>query len=74
MEDSYFLLWIILWVECFWRRCQQKMGSSWIAAVSRNFWAASLVLITICTVIGYVSTITFEAPDYEKIFQFGRKK
>ncbi|MCI9270901.1 MAG: hypothetical protein HFH11_07100 [Dorea sp.] len=50
------------------------MGSSWIAAVSRNFWAASLVLITICTVIGYVSTITFEAPDYEKIFQFGRKK
>ena len=49
-------------------------GSSWIAAVSRNFWAASLVLITICTVIGYVSTITFEAPDYEKIFQFGRKK
>lgn len=45
-------------------------GSSWIVRISSNFWAASIVLIVICTMIGYVSTITFEAPDYEKIFKF----
>ncbi|MCI8293762.1 MAG: acyltransferase [Hespellia sp.] len=49
-------------------------GSRWIMVIAaKSFWAVALVLTVICTMIGYLSTITLEAPDYENILKFGKK-
>lgn len=45
------------------------LGSTWIQAIAgRSFIAVCVVLTVICTIVGYISTITLEAPDYKHLW------
>ena len=45
-------------------------GSEWIGRIANlSFLLLTVVMIVICTLIGYISTITLEAPDYSKLFK-----
>lgn len=49
-------------------------GSEWIGRIAnKSFLLLTIVLIVICTLIGYISTITLEAPDYLKLFKENKR-
>ena len=45
-------------------------SSPWIIGIANHsFLLVSIILCVICTLVGFISTITLEAPDYEKVFK-----
>lgn len=48
-------------------------SSSWIIRVAnKSFLLVAIVLSVVCILVGYIATITLEAPDYRKIWGYNK--